>query len=90
MNDPEVGISAQQAEQKIEDGERMDRVLVLLFVGMVLAGGTLLAVDKWWSSDGQIFQCFSTLLAGFSGSFFTRLQGHSSKAPVSQVPGGPK
>lgn len=53
---------------------RIDPVLWLLFFGLVFFTGVLLAVAHFDATDGQTFQVVSSLVAGFAGSFFTRLK----------------
>lgn len=54
----------------------IDPILFLLFAGMILCGLGVLWVDHFFPSDGQVFQVFSNLLAGFSGAFFMRVNPH--------------
>ncbi len=64
---------------------KMDPVLLLLFVGLVLFTGILIWVEHAFQSDGQIFQCIASVLAGFTGSFFTRLNPKGDKADENVV-----
>jgi len=66
---------------------RIDPVLYLLLFGMVLFTAILLFVDFKKPSDSEIFQVIATVLAGFSGAFFTRLDPHRSATPPSGVSG---
>lgn len=52
---------------------KIDPVLYLLFAGMVLFAGILIAVEHFFMQDGQMFQVMAGLLTGFSGAFFGRI-----------------
>jgi hypothetical protein len=68
----------------------LDPVLLLLFGGMCLFTFVLLAVTKFFSEDGQIFQVISGLVMGFAGAFFGRIkpsaQPDVEKKPTDAVP----
>jgi len=59
--------------------ERIDRVLYLLFAGMVFFSIMLLYVEHFFKDDGQLFQVVSGLITGFAGAFFTRLKSSPTK-----------
>lgn len=58
---------------------KVDPVLLLLFMGLILFTGILIWVEHAFQNDGQIFQCIASILAGFTGSFFTRLNPKGEK-----------
>lgn len=60
--------------------EPFDRVLYLLFAGMVIFAGLLIYIEHYFKDDGQLFQVISGLLTAFSGSFFTRLQTKTARS----------
>lgn len=60
----------------------MDRILILLFVGMLWFTGMVFVCEVWFKDDGQVFTLIGGLLTAFSASFFTRIQGK----PPSVVP----
>jgi len=51
----------------------IDPVLLLLFFGMMVFTGILIFVEWRFKDDGQIFQVISSLVAGFAGAFFAKL-----------------
>lgn len=52
-----------------------DPVLLLLFIGLFISTGLMIGCAVWLKEDAQTFQVISTtLVGGFAGSFFTRLQ----------------
>ena len=54
--------------------KRIDPILWLLLGGIIWASLMLILCDEIFNSDGEVFQVFAALVAGFSGSFFTRLK----------------
>lgn len=56
-------------------GGTIDRILYLLFGGMVLFAVLLIFVNYQFKEDGQSFQVFAGLLTGFSGAFFAKIKG---------------
>jgi hypothetical protein len=56
---------------------KVEPVVVLLFLGMVFFTFMLFASEKWFPSDGQMFQVVAGLLSGFSGAFFMRIKPRS-------------
>lgn len=57
----------------------IDRILYLLFAGMLVFAVMLVLVEKFFASDGQIFQVVAGLLTGFSGAFFAKIKGGDGK-----------
>jgi cytochrome c biogenesis protein CcdA len=53
---------------------RIEPVVLLLFVGMLVFTGILLFVEKFYPNDGQMFQVIAGLLTAFSGAFFMRVK----------------
>jgi hypothetical protein len=53
---------------------RLDHVVVLLFVGMLVFTAILMYEAQARPNDGQTFQVIAGLLTAFSGSFFTRIK----------------
>jgi hypothetical protein len=51
-----------------------DPVLLLLFLGIWVSVGIMIACAIAFKDDGQIFQVLSSLVAGFSGAFFGRMK----------------
>ena len=51
-----------------------DPVLLILFAGIWISVGIMIACAVWFKDDGQIFQVLSSLVAGFSGAFFGRMK----------------
>ena len=60
----------------------MDPVLMLLFVGMIIFTGALIWVEKAFPNDGQVFQVIASIVAGFTGSFFTRMNPKPSQIDI--------
>jgi uncharacterized membrane protein YjjP (DUF1212 family) len=60
---------------------KMDTTLLLLFTGMVFFAAVLIFVEWRFSNDAQVFQVIASLVAGFSGAFFGRInpQNESTK-----------
>lgn len=67
------------------DSHKIDPVLWLLFLGMVLAAGTLIFVEHFFKDDGQVFQVFAGLLASFSGAFFLRVKPREPSQPSDKI-----
>lgn len=58
------------------------RAITYLLLGMtVLFALILIAIDKLFPSEGQVFQVIANLTSGFAGAFMTRIQ-----APVRAQP----
>lgn len=53
---------------------KMDPILQLLFIGMIFFALLLVAVDKFFASDGQMFQVIANVLSGFVGAFFAKIK----------------
>ena len=66
-------------------GEKIDRVLFLLFAGMVFYTVVLIFCEHYFMQDGQMFQVIAGVLAGFGGCFFGRIM--PSSKPHSLAPG---
>lgn len=64
--------------------KNIDPVLILLFAGMLFFTGVLVFVDYFFKSEGQVFQVICSLIAGFSGSFFTRLNPKPEKPTAAE------
>jgi hypothetical protein len=58
--------------------EKVEPVVLLLFLGMVIFAGLLFVSEKFFPSDGQFFQVIAGLLTGFSGAFFMRVKPRES------------
>lgn len=54
--------------------EALDRVLILLFIGIVFFTGVLFAAELWFKDDSQLFQVVAGVLTGFTGAFFGRMK----------------
>lgn len=61
----------------------VNKTLVSLIVIFALL---LIAVDKIFNSEGEVFQVFSTLLSGFSAAFIARITPHTA-GPAGTPPG---
>lgn len=48
---------------------KLDPILKLLLGGIVFFTGVIIYTQKYFPNDGQTFQVFSNLLAGFAGAF---------------------
>lgn len=66
--------------------DKVDPVLYLLFAGMLVFAGILIACEHFFMADGQMFQVMAGLLTGFSGAFFGRIN-PTKRIPDSQQPG---
>jgi uncharacterized membrane protein YjjP (DUF1212 family) len=74
--------------------DELDRVLLLLFLGIMVFTAMLFVCDMWFMSDSQLFQVIASVLTGFTGAFFGRMEpkdgnsaGNASSAQV--VPSAP-
>ena len=47
----------------------LDPILKLLLAGIVFFTAVIIYTQKYFPNDGQTFQVFSNLLAGFAGAF---------------------
>lgn len=47
----------------------LDPILKLLLGGIVFFTGVIIYTQRYFPNDGQTFQVFSNLLAGFAGAF---------------------
>ena len=54
--------------------DKIEPVVLLLFLGMIIFAGVLLGCEHFFPMDGQLFQVFAGLLTGFSGAFFMRVK----------------
>lgn len=54
--------------------EQIDRVLYLLFAGMLFFTAVLIGVEYFFKDDAQVFQVIAGILTGFTGAFFGRLK----------------
>ena len=52
---------------------KVDKILYLLFAGIVIFSVLLIFVEKFFMSDGQMFQVMAGVLTAFSGAFFGRI-----------------
>ena len=52
---------------------KVDKILYLLFAGIVIFSILLIFVEKFFMSDGQMFQVMAGVLTAFSGAFFGRI-----------------
>ena len=59
----------------------MDPTLRLLFIGMVFFTAVLIFVEYRFQTDAQVFQVVASLVAGFSGAFFGRINPHTPPDP---------
>lgn len=57
----------------------IDWVLVILLGGMFFFTGIILFTEWKYPMDGQLYQTFAQLLAGFSGAFFGRITPRSNR-----------
>lgn len=48
---------------------KLDPILKLLLGGIVFFTAVIIYTQKYFPNDGQTFQVFSNLLAGFAGAF---------------------
>ena len=82
--------------------EKLEPVVLLLFVGMCVFTGALFASEKFFPNDGQMFQVVAGLLTACSGAFFMRVKpkdnipsipeggsGSTSTTTTVKVPGDP-
>jgi len=60
--------------------DKIEPVVLLLFLGMVIFTGVLLGCEHFFPMDGQLFQVFAGLLTGFSGAFFMRVKPKNADA----------
>lgn len=71
----------------------LDPILKLLLGGIVFFTAVIIYTQKYFPNDGQTFQVFSNLLAGFAGAFLgfatkslgietQQLPGAKAKAPA--------
>lgn len=58
---------------------RLEPVLVLLAVMILFFTGLLVAMAKFFPTDGQTFQVISGLLTGFGGAFLARIKPAGNK-----------
>jgi hypothetical protein len=58
--------------------DRIEPVVLLLFTGMLVFTVVVMACEKFYPMDGQLFQVFAGLLTGFSGAFFMRVKPKNS------------
>jgi hypothetical protein len=52
---------------------KVDRILYLLFSGIVIFSIILILCEHYFMSDGQMFQVIASVLTGFTGAFFGRI-----------------
>lgn len=64
---------------------KMDPILQLLFIGMIFFALLLVAVDKFFASDGQMFQVIANVLSGFVGAFFAKIKTDPSASTTDTV-----
>ena len=69
---------------------RIDPVLLLLFFGLLIFTVLLMACEKLFYNDAQIFQVISMIVGGFSGSLFTRLKPDPHQSPPADHPTPPE
>jgi hypothetical protein len=68
------------------DKQRLEPVELLLMGGIVFFTICLFISERFFPSDGQIFQVVSGLLTGFGGAFLMRVKPKGDKADVPMVP----
>jgi hypothetical protein len=61
--------------------DKLDPTLKLLFVGMVFFTAILIFIEFRFRTDAQVFQVVASLVAGFSGAFFGRINPHNTATP---------
>lgn len=61
--------------------QKLEPVVLLLFVGVLVFAGLLLLSDRLFHDDAQIFQVLAGVESGFAGALFARIKpaepGHS-------------
>lgn len=62
------------AQNSSQACERFDRVLFLLFFGIMFFTAVLFCSEVWFKDDSQLFQVAAGVLTGFTGAFFGRLK----------------
>lgn len=60
---------------------KVEPIVLLPFGAMVFFTGCLFAAEKWFNSDGQIFQVISGLLTGIAGAFLMRVKPSNAEKP---------
>lgn len=61
----------------------LDVTDVMLFFGIWIACALLLFAERFFNSDGQIFQVFAGVIGMFTGALFTRIKSQAA-GPVVQ------
>jgi hypothetical protein len=69
--------------------EPVDRVLLLLFLGVIIFTGILFAAEVWFMQDSQMFQVVAGILTGFTGAFFGRMKPGKQDTQTASVPAAP-
>ena len=71
---------------------KLDPILKLLLGGIVFFTAVIIYTQKYFPNDGQTFQVFSNLLAGFAGAFLgfaTKSLGIETQPPLGAKPKTP-
>lgn len=65
----------------------------LLLATTIFFALVLIAIDKLFPNEGQVFQVIANLTSGFAGAFFHALSpssnGNKGPAPVTSIPSSP-
>ena len=64
----------EKSQPKEPDKDKVEPVVLLLFIGMVFFTLMLFISERFFMQDGQMFQVIAGLLTGFSGAFFMRVK----------------
>jgi hypothetical protein len=60
---------------------KVEPIVLLLFGAMVFFTVCLFIAEKWFGTDGQLFQVISGLLTGIAGAFLMRVKPNTSDKP---------
>ena len=74
----------------VKTKEGLEPVVLLLFVGILVFTGALFLSERFFGSDGQMFQVVAGLLTGFSGAFFMRVKPREGNSNSSHAPTSPQ
>lgn len=67
--------------------EPIERLMYLLFAGILIMLGILIWIEYRFPNDGNLFQVIAGLLTAFSGAFFGRMPS-SHKTATTSTAGG--
>lgn len=69
----------------MNESGKIEPIIFLLAMMIVMFTCLLVVVEKWFNSDGQLFQVVSGMLTGLMGAFLMRIKPPGKKEDAADV-----